>query len=663
MSVRVGIDIGGTFTDFVVFDEAEGRLTTFKVFSTPDDPARAVLEGLQQVPAAARQIVHGSTVTTNALLERKGARTAFVTTAGFRDLLHIGRQNRAELYDLAARRPEPLVPRTLCFEVPERVGPDGSVLQPLDEAAIPPLIETLRAARVESVAICLLFSFAHPDHEQRLARALREAGFVVAASRDILPAFREYERASTTTASAYVAPVLDRYLGRLEAALGGALRVMQSSGGLIHAREARAQAVRCVLSGPAGGLIGARFVAGLSGVRHLITFDMGGTSTDVALVPDVLPLTTEGAIGGLPIGIPLLDIHTVGAGGGSIARVDPGGALRVGPESAGADPGPVCYGRGGTEPTVTDAHLVLGRLRPDAFLGGRHRLDAEAAEEALTRLARALRLEPPTGLTPAQAAARGVVAVAEAHMARALRVISVERGYDPRDFVLVSFGGAGGLHAATLARALGIRRVLVPAQASVLSALGMLAADVVRDYVRTVMLPGSTSPDELRRRFDPLVRQGREELRAEGFASDQIRIERLLDVRYPGQSYELTVPFGRGWIRAFHRLHRRRYGYATPDLVPEIVNLRVRATGPIASPALPEIESNSTAPPPDALMDRAPVVLETGRTAVPFFDATRLRAGNRLLGPAVLVRPDTTIYLPPETTAHIDRFGHVWIET
>ncbi len=661
MSIRVGIDIGGTFTDFVVFDEARGRLTTFKVFSTPDDPARAVLEGLQRVPVAARQIVHGSTVATNALLERKGARTAFVTTAGFRDLLHIGRQHRAELYDLAARKPEPLVPRALCFEVPERVGPDGSVLVSLQETALPLLIEALRRARVESVAICLLFSFANPTHEQQLACALREAGLVVAASSDILPAFREYERASTTVASAYVAPVLDRYLGRLEAALGASLRVMQSSGGLMHAREARAQAVRCVLSGPAGGLIGARYVAGLAGVRHLITFDMGGTSTDVALVPDALPLTTEGTIGGLPIGIPLLDIHTVGAGGGSIARVDPGGALRVGPESAGADPGPVCYGRGGTEPTVTDAHLVLGRLRPDTFLGGQHRLDREAAEEALAHLAHRLRLETPGTLTPAQAAAQGVIAIAEAHMARALRVISVERGYDPRDFVLVSFGGAGGLHAATLARALGIHRVLVPAQASVLSALGMLAADVVRDYVQTVMLPGTTPADELRQCFRPLVQQGRADLRAEGFTTRQIRIERLLDVRYPGQSYELTVPFGRGWIRAFHRLHRQRYGYATPDLVPEIVNLRVRATGPITPPALPLIETGNTDPPPEALIDTAPVVLETTRSVVPFFDATRLQAGNRLTGPAVLVRSDTTVYLPPQTTAHIDCFGNVWI--
>ncbi|MDQ7039761.1 MAG: hydantoinase/oxoprolinase family protein [Rhodothermus sp.] len=662
MSIRVGIDIGGTFTDFVVFDSTTGRLSTFKVFSTPDDPARAVLEGLQQVPSAARQIIHGSTVATNALLERKGARTAFVTTAGFRDLLHIGRQHRAELYDLAARRPEPLVPRSRCFEVPERIGPDGTVLVPLDDATFPPLIEALRQARVEAVAICLLFSFANPTHEQRLARALRDAGFVVAASCDILPAFREYERASTTTASAYVAPVLDRYLARLENALGTSLRVMQSSGGLIQAREARMQAVRCVLSGPAGGLIGARFVASLAGVRHLITFDMGGTSTDVALVPDALPLTTEGTIGGLPIGIPLLDIHTVGAGGGSIAHVDPGGALRVGPESAGADPGPVCYGRGGTKPTVTDAHLVLGRLRPDTFLGGQHRLNIEAAEEALARLAHSLRLNAPSSLTPAQAAAQGIIAVVEAHMARALRVISVERGYDPRDFVLVSFGGAGGLHAATLAHALGIRRVLVPAHASVLSALGMLAANVVRDYVQTVMLPGTTPAAELRQRFRPLVRQGRQDLRAEGFAPAQMQIERLLDVRYPGQSYELTVPFGRSWIRAFHRLHRQRYGYAAPDLTPEIVNLRVRVTGPITPPELPTITLGHPAPPSDALLDTCPVVLETTRTAVPFFDATRLQAGNRLTGPAVLVRPDTTVYLPPATTAHIDRFGNVWIE-
>lgn len=661
MSVRIGIDIGGTFTDFVIFDEATGRLTTFKVFSTPDDPARAVLEGLRRVPIARRQIVHGSTVATNALLERKGARTAFVTTAGFRDLLHIGRQHRVELYDLAARRPEPLVPRALCFELPERVGPGGIVLNSLDEAAIPPLIEALRGADVESVAVCLLFAFANPAHEHKLAQALRAAGFFVAVSSEILPAFREYERASTTAASAYVAPVLDRYLSRLEEALGSSFRVMQSNGGLIHAREARTQAVRCVLSGPAGGLIGARFVAGQAGARHLITFDMGGTSTDVALVPNALPLTSEGALGGLPIAIPMLDIHTVGAGGGSIAYVDPGGALRVGPQSAGADPGPVCYGRGGTAPTVTDAHLVLGRLQPDAFLGGQYRLDAQAAREALAQLACALHLEVPTTLTPAQAAAQGVIAVAEAHMARALRVISVERGYDPRDFVLVSFGGAGGLHASTLARALGIRRVLVPAQASVLSALGMLAANAVREYVQTVMLPGTTPLAELRQRLRLLVQQGRQELRAEGFTTGQIQIERLLDVRYPGQSYELTVPFGRGWTRAFHRTHRQRYGYAISDLVPEIINLRVRATGLIVPPALPTLEPGDTHPPAEALLDTAPVVLETSQAVVPFFDAARLQAGNQLTGPAVLVRSDTTVYLPPKTIAHIDRFGNVWI--
>ncbi|MFQ5409361.1 MAG: hydantoinase/oxoprolinase family protein, partial [Anaerolineales bacterium] len=496
--MQIGIDIGGTFTDFVFYDES-GRLHTFKILSTPRDPAEAVLDGLQrlsrQYAVSSRQnpdpntddgsldtehwhVVHGSTIATNTLLERTGARTAFVTTRGFRDMLTIGRQNREHIYDFFADRPEPLVPPERCFAVDERVDYQGKVLRPLADDELSPLAAALQAAGVESVAISLLFSFHHPAHEERIAEVLQRAGFEVSRSSEVLPEFREYERASTTVINAYVGPRVAHYLARLaEHDSIAELRVMQSNGGSLRADKAGREAVRTILSGPAGGVVGAVRIARAAGLARVITFDMGGTSTDVSLSEGSPRVTTEAAIGGLPVRVPVIDIHTVGAGGGSIGAVDAGGALRVGPQSAGADPGPACYGRGGTAPTVTDANVVLGRLAADEFLGGGMALDPTAAEQALTRLAEAAGLGGHDGLSPGQLAALGMVAVANAHMARALRVISVERGYDPRDFVLISFGGAGGLHACELARSLGIRRVFVPPGASTLSAYGMLAAD------------------------------------------------------------------------------------------------------------------------------------------------------------------------------------------
>jgi len=498
--LRVGIDIGGTFTDFVVYHPHTGGIDTFKVLSTPGDPAEAVLKGLADLErqvkfTSAVAIIHGSTVATNALLERKGARTALVATRGFRDVLQIGRQNRPSLYDFNADPPEPLVSVDERLEVNERVDHTGRVLQPLDPTNLNSLISDLSSSNIESVAVCLLFSFLHPEHEKLIAEKLRSAGYFVSASHEILPEYREYERTSTTVVNAYVSPVMDRYLSHLENALSSGddsphLRVMQSNGGVISLEDARKNGVRCILSGPAGGLVGARYYGALaqfnleehqpgtnsSGIR-LITFDMGGTSTDVSLIENEPRLTSESVVGGCPIRVPVLDIHTIGAGGGSIASVDLGGALRVGPQSAGADPGPACYGRGDL-PTVTDANLVLGRLAPEFFLGGQMRLDAARAEGSLRRIGKELGF----GSKGAVQAALGVVEIANAHMERALRVISVERGHDPRDFTLLSFGGAGSLHAADLARRLGIPFVLVPPLASTLSAFGMLAADVVKDY-------------------------------------------------------------------------------------------------------------------------------------------------------------------------------------
>lgn len=674
--MRIGIDIGGTFTDFVLFDPASGSLQTHKRLSTAHDPAEAVLAGIgdrltvisdrspftgHRSPVTNHrspisEIVHGSTVATNALLERKGARMAFVATAGFRDLLAIGRQNRSQLYDFFADRPEPLAPASLCFEVDERVDRHGQVLRPLDPAALARLAQELRLAGVESVAVCLLFSFANPTHEQQIGAALRQAGLLTSLSSEILPEFREYERASTTAIDAYVAPALDRYLGRLAEQLQGVeFRIMQSNGGSISAQQARREAVRSILSGPAGGAVGAFHVAQAAGFPRVLTFDMGGTSTDVALCDDRIRVTSEGEIGGLPVRIPVIDIHTVGAGGGSIAAVDVGGALRVGPQSAGADPGPACYGRGGESPTVTDANLALGRLPADRFLGGQMALDAAASEAALTRLTRAAGLAPAQGLSLAQSAALGVLQIANAHMERALRVISVERGHDPADFALLSFGGAGGLHACDLARALGIRTVIVPPGASTLSAFGMLVADVVKDYVQTVMVEGGAERfEEMRERMETMEARGLADVAAEGAPAERITLFPQVDVRYRGQAYELTVPLTPDFAAAFHAEHQRVYSHSQPAAPLEIVNLRLRAVGSVPRPVLPAAEPGD----PDAsaaLLGLRPVVLSTGPAEAPLYDGAALRPGHAIAGPAIVVYKDTTVFLGASDCAVVDR--------
>jgi N-methylhydantoinase A len=664
--MRVGIDIGGTFTDFVIYDEKSGQFATHKILSTPHDPSEAVLVGLEELsaartPLAGAHIIHGSTVATNALLERKGATTALITTEGFRDLLEIGRQNRPDIYDLFSRRPPPLVPAEQRYEVAERVDRHGQPIRPLDPASLDHIIGALRAAGVTSVAVCLLFSFLYPDHEILIAEQLQQAGFSVSISSVVLPEFREYERTSTTVVNAYVSPVMDRYLGRLERESQAAdFRVMQSNGGSIRASQARRGAVRCVLSGPAGGVVGARYVAEAAGFGQLITFDMGGTSTDVSLCAGNTQLTTESEIGGMPIRIPMIDIHTVGSGGGSMAYVDAGGALRVGPQSAGADPGPVCYGRGGQEPTVTDANLVLGRLAADQFLGGQMTLDRTKSEAALTRLAGKAGLATHSSLSLAQTAALGIIEVVNAHMERALRVISIQRGHDPREFILVSFGGAGALHASDLARSLNIPRVLVPPSAATLSAFGMLAADVIKDYVRTIMRPGETAYEELELLISPLAEQGQTEVIEEGVAAGAVTLERLLDVRYRGQSYELSVPLTPDFASAFHHIHAHVYGYSEPGVPIEIVNLRLRAIGHLPRPPLIRLETESESSPKP--FDQRPVVLANGLAAVPFYQGSQLRPGHVVTGPAIITQSDTTVYLAADDKLEVDRYRNFVIE-
>jgi len=663
--MRIGIDIGGTFTDFVVFDEMSSNFQTFKILSTPQDPAEAVLTGLTEqltVEGAPHRIVHGSTVATNALLERKGASTALITTEGFRDILEIGRQNRPDIYDLFSHRPAPLVPAELRFEVAERVDYQGRPVSPLEPGTLPSLIEKLKAARVTSVAVSLLFSFLYPAHENLMAEQLRQAGFLVSASSEILPEFREYERTSTTVVNAYVSPIMDRYLERLERESGAAdFRVMQSNGGSIRAGQARREAVRCVLSGPAGGVVGARTIGVVAGFEQLLTFDMGGTSTDVSMCAGDIQVTTESEIDGLPIRIPVIDIHTVGSGGGSIAYVDAGGALRVGPQSAGAEPGPICYGRGGRQPTVTDANLILGRLAADHFLGGQMSLATSEAEAALTGLAQVAGLGAQTGLSLAQTVALGVIEIANAHMERALRVISVQRGHDPRDFTLVSFGGAGGLHAADLARSLSIPRVLIPPNAATLSAFGMLAADVIKDYAQTIMRGGDISYEELETLISPLVEQGMTEVMAEGVSTDQISLERLLDMRYQGQSYELMTPLTPNFINDFHEVHAQAYGYSEPEAPLEIVNLRLRVVGKLPHPPFRKARPGPADATP-ALFDHRPVVLAKGLVEIPFYDGQKLQAGAQFDGPAVIIHPDTTIFMGAEDRLRMDEYRNLIIE-
>ncbi|HET7091698.1 MAG TPA: hydantoinase/oxoprolinase family protein, partial [Anaerolineae bacterium] len=553
----------------------------------------------------------------------------------------------------------------------------------LDPAEVAALAGRLQKTSVESIAVCFLFSFLHPDHERLVQRTIsnyqspqlpgaggeRQSHPFISLSCEVLPEYREYERASTTTINAYVAPLIARYLGRLEAALGGRrLRIMQSNGGVISAATAASLAARTVLSGPAGGIVGAFDAAKRAGFSRAITFDMGGTSTDVALCDGSLPTTTEGEIAGLPMRLPILDIHTVGAGGGSIARVDAGGALIVGPESAGAEPGPVCYGRGGTQLTVTDANLVLGRLDADRFLGGQMKLDMGAAQHAIAELAHASRITHHASL------AWGVVRVANAAMERAIRKISVERGFDPRPFTLVAFGGAGPLHACELADSLGIARVLIPPSPGVLSALGMATADTVKDYSRAVLRKADAVEDsELDSLLAEMESRGREELLAEGVTPQDIVVQRALDLRYVGQSYEITVEekprfslprsasgaFGkRGFLHAFHQLHAARYSHSHPGRPVEIVTARVKAIG-LARPIEVAPESPAGEDATLAIVGAKPVWFEKGLVETTLYERERLRAGHRVGGPAVVFQLDTTTVIPPGWSARVDQWRNL----
>ncbi len=661
----VGIDVGGTFTDIAVL--RDGVLSVHKLPSTPADPSVGITAGVRDtgVDIATADFIHGSTVATNALLEGKGGRTALITTMGFEDVLEIGRQNRADLYDLSMERPEPLAPWQLRFGLPERIDYTGTILDDLTPESIDALVELLGEADVDGVAVSFLFSFLNPAHEEILAERLAQLPnrpFISISSR-ILPEFREYERTSTVVVNSYVGPVMARYLTQLESVLGHGLRIMQSSGGSITASLAADQPVRTILSGPAGGVVGAFYTGVQAGYPDIITLDMGGTSTDVSLCPGRIKETTSANLGGYPVSVPMIEIHTVGAGGGSIARVDAGGALVVGPQSAGADPGPACYGTG-DRITVTDANLTLGRLRSDGFLGGRMTLDQERSQALMTDLAGGVG-------TSATDTALGIIRVVNSNMERAIRAISLERGYDPREFTLVPFGGAGPMHACELAAELGIPRVLVPGHPGILSALGVAIADVVKDYSRTVMLRGDDlDKARLEEEFHGMEQLARAELVDEGLPADAMVSRRFLDVRYVGQSFELTVDCpsltGRGDLTRsiaaeFYAAHLQRFGYADRALPVEVVNLRLKLELAVDKPLLePAVDCGSDAS--HAAIGNVEVVFAQGAVDTTLYDRDRLQTGNRIAGPALLLQLDTTIVVPPGWVGVVDPYGNLLLE-
>ncbi|WP_248897187.1 hydantoinase/oxoprolinase family protein [Haloplanus halobius] len=674
MDTRVGVDVGGTFTDVVVAD-ADG-LSMLKVPSTPDAPDEGVLDGLDAAgeqadldPTATDFFAHGTTVATNALLERQWAETALVTTEGFRDTVEIGRQTRPDLYDLHAEKPTPVVDRDRRFEVPGRLDRRGDIVEPFDEDAARAVADAVADADVESVAITFLFAFEDDTHERRMREILREAGVdcETSLSSEVLPEIREYERTLATAINAALKPVMNRYLGRLEEGIADAgvpapLRVMQSNGGIASASVTRERPVNTLLSGPAAGVRGAAHVAGEAGFDDVLTMDMGGTSCDVSLVRDGDPVvSTEGSVGDYPVTVPMVDVHTIGAGGGSIAWVDEGGSLRVGPRSAGADPGPICYGRGGTEPTVTDAHLLLGRIDPGAFFEG-------SADEATVRQAVRDSIAEPLEMS-VEAAAQGILDVANANMERALRVVSVERGHDPRAFSLVAYGGAGPLHAAELAAELDVPRVVVPRSAGVLSALGLLISDVVYEEGVSAVRPWTAvDPADLQLRFERLERERRERLEGEGYPAERRRFERAVDLRYRGQSFDLRVPVPGDELdgdaldaiaERFHERHERRYGHASPDEPIELVTIRSRARGLVDPPDLSMDCGGETDPVPRTTRK---TVMDDERRATPVYDRAALGVGATLDGPAVVEGVESTAVVPPGATATVDDLGNVVIE-
>jgi N-methylhydantoinase A len=683
MTVRVAVDIGGTFTDATLIDEESGAVSIAKVLTTPADPSEGFMQAVDRALADGKVkaaqvgfVVHATTVATNAIIEGKIARGGFVTTEGFRDLLEIARQVRPSLYDTQFEKAKPLVPRDRAVTVAERLGPAGEVLRVLEDDSVRAAAEILRREEVETVAVCLLHAYVNPEHEQRVGAILAEElpGVPVSLSAEVAPEFREYLRASTTVINAVIRPVIERYLERIESRLADAgvqakLLVMQSSGGVFSSEAARTRPVFMVESGPAAGVIASAYLGETLGRPDILSFDMGGTTAKVGLIQDGQPSVTKNynvgghagagiggmSLSGYPVRTPVVDLVEIGAGGGSIAWVDSGGLLRVGPQSAGADPGPVCYRRGGTEPTVTDANIVLGRLNPDYFLGGEIGLDVDGARRAIEE-----RCAKPLGLD-VTAAANGIVEIANAAMVNALHLISVQRGYDPRDFVLFGFGGAGPVHANALARDAEMPTLLIPRSPGIFSATGLLTTDLKLDTAVTVMRRvDELDADEVEASFAELEEAGRGELEREGLAADAMSFVRKIDLRYVGQSFELTIPAGDDLLGRFHAEHDRTYGFAAREEPVEVVSLRLTSVGTIAKPPPRPLESGGRAEPKER---RQVYFAESdGYVDCPIYGRYALPAGASFPGPAVVEEFDSTTVVHPGFTVTVDDAGNLLIE-
>lgn len=682
----IGIDTGGTFTDLIIMEfspedpENTGKTHIVKVPSTPQNPAKAILNGLNKVEAFQKKrknyglchIIHGSTVATNAILERRGAKTALITTRGFRDILAIGRQTRPDLYKLDSERPPPLISRKDSYEVSERILATGEINQEIDSKDLNKVCEAICRGKYQSVAVCLLHAYANPSHETRIANALGKSfqknaleDLVpqISLSSKILPQFREFERFSTTVLSAYVQPVMTHYLHHLYENIQNQnekslkLTVMRSDGGQFPLHEAQEKPLHTVLSGPAGGIIGSKKIAENAGFENIITFDMGGTSTDVSLLPQEILKTQESEINGMPIRLPMIDIHTVGAGGGSLVRVDKAGALRVGPESAGAHPGPICYGEG-KELTLTDIHLFLGRLDPKFFLGGKLILDTDSVQLKMQKMAKRLR-------TSSHELAQIALELAELRMEQAIRVISIERGYDPRDFTLICFGGAGGLHCVNLARRLLIPRILIPPHPGGLSAYGMLFSDLSQWKTKTLLLASNAIDyEELRERVEGIFEEIKQPIADEGIPPEKILTMGFLEMRYIGQSFELSVPLSRDFIKHFHQLHQIRYGYCDEEKPTEIVNIFCEASGARKKPSLPYLGALEPKEGKKFLKtERKTTCFYDGKKyTMPIYFRNNLYPGSSWEGPALITEYSATSFMPPGCYARVDRWGNMIIE-
>lgn len=675
---RIGIDVGGTFTDVTLLNSETGQYYVYKLSSTVHDQSEAITKGIKETLELYNVSVekieyfgHGTTVATNMIIERKGAKTALITTKGFRDLLEIGRQVRPSLYNIFEDKPEKLVERSLCTEINERIIANSKVHKHADKAEIIQLLEDLKAKEVESIAVCFLFSFLNPTHEQLVEECIKEIWPEVyySCSYSILPEFREYERLSTTVINSYLGPRMKLYIDNLqrrikEVGVKVDPFITQSNGGVMSINSTIQTPVKTALSGPSAGVIGAIYVARSAGFDNIITYDMGGTSTDVSMVCNgIAEYTTKRKVCGLPSGIPMIDVNAVGAGGGSIAYIDNAGALKVGPESAGANPGPAAYGLGNDKPVVTDANLVLGRINPQYVLGGRLKIEAELSKTAVVK-----KIAEPMGIDLLQAA-QGIIRVANSNMARAIRVITVEKGYNPSDFTMVAYGGAGPLHAAYLAREIGIRTVLIPPTPGTLCALGLLTADIKNSYVRTVLTPyDDITPEMLDSFISPLMEQGNEWLAAENVASENRLFHIIAEMRYVGQNYELQVDIPsrslteediKNMKTDFFKAHEMNYGYYNPNAPVQLVNIRCEAVGMVKKPELAELKNTMEDPGVALINTREVYFEETGKVICPVYDRAKFGRSERVNGPCIVEQMDCTTVIPPNSWFRVDMHGNL----